>query len=939
MSSLFGFCTRFLNSNGSKINSNKNTIKPNLTILEDRMVPATSLVFNPDLGSPAHIRVFNPTDLSTHKDFYAFNPQYTGGVVTSNITFNAREYVAVAALQNTHIKIFDITENPKEIASYYAFKGYNGEINIKLIQNSLGNGIDLIASPKSGSNHIKIIDALTGTVKDQYYAYKFAKTTPVGIDIAPCGSTLTTSLIITPHSAGFPVLIKDLATGDTRQFALPAGFKPSDEGISDPDNNGKYFLQIKGSYSKSPNDNNFSILINLESLKIITNNGVFKNGNLISTIGYSYSVFDVGNGNKSIFSSSGQDQNLRPFGGYAGKIFVGSSFETFDNWAKFSTSFTTKEIDKIGSIQSKFIKVPTGYNLINSNGSTFVDQTGNTNTIAGSFNNLWKVNSDIGLPVTEAQITSTKDHWFQRFENGILSGPTDYALYPLKGEMYLGWKKLFEAGYDIGVPTSIIYGKTDKLQQFENGCISISNSGDPTFYRGYNLGDLSNLPEQDFYETSVSNYSAIRNVEDFDTNAPALNFTGVLGKVYNSTVATVTNPLGTVREGLKEASEIWTKIQSAFENPKKAFEETFKVQPPHRSLKDPASKYFTDILTSDIKTEVGGKKGIYSTIKKTDINYSITGYADINGTVKEFKDYDQTKMQFWDTRLDNPPNTESRWANWKGLPESIKNDNIVTTSEIANMVIDIQSSLKALSIGKTSLSNKDTYLSFLAQPLTRMPWVFSISVDTTTNPAGGINYGTHYSVREIVIFNNGILKSAESNLIEIFIPRQNFTTNIYTLAHEMGHSMGHEGYFTNTTGSKEYLGLKLIWDKFASLSQHANANTGTMAEVDPYYLSHWMDFADGYEDIKKPTGEKGEKAAYGYGSVNEDFPEFVAEIYRHKDDFNDYRAKSSATKQQKIDCVLQMINLMYPDSIGKTPQNISVRSTYSITNPNDILPK
>ena len=171
------------------------------------MVPATSLVFNPDLGSPAHIRVFNPTDLSTHKDFYAFNPQYTGGVVTSNITFNARGYVAVAALQNTHIKIFEITENPKEIASYYAFKGYNGEINIKLIQNSLGNGIDLIASPKSGSNHIKIMDALTGTVKDQYYAYKFAKTTPVGIDIAPCGSTLTTSLIITPHSAGFTVLI------------------------------------------------------------------------------------------------------------------------------------------------------------------------------------------------------------------------------------------------------------------------------------------------------------------------------------------------------------------------------------------------------------------------------------------------------------------------------------------------------------------------------------------------------------------------------------------------------------------------------------------------------------------------------------------------------------------------------------------------------------
>lgn len=931
MSSWLRLSPRFLNSFGSKVTSKKISFKPKLTMLEERVVPTASLVFYPDSGSPSHIRIFNPNDLSAHKDFYAFGTAYTGGVKSSSITFNNREYVAVAALQNTHIKIFDITTNPKEVASYYAFKGYNGEIDIKMIQNSSGNGIDIIATPKIGSSHIKIMDGLTGIVKSEFYAYNSYKTASIGIQIAPCGSTLSPSLIITPHEVGMPIVIKDLANGTTRKLDFPNGFKPSTEGISDPDNNGKYFLRIEGSYPKDPNNNGASILINLESMSYFTNAGVFQTKQIVSTINNSYGIFDLGNGNESINSSSGQTQNLRPFGGYAGKIFTGSSFETFDYWAKFSTSFTTKELEKIGSVKSKFTKLTSGYSLTNNNGTTFVDQTGKTNTIAGSFNNLWKVNSDIGLPITEAQITTTKDHWFQRFENGILSGPTDYALYPLKGDMYLAWKNLFQAGYDIGIPTSIAYGSNKNLQQFENGCIALGSSGDSTFYNNYTLADLRNLPEQDIAIVSSSNYNPIRNVDDFDTSDPALNLGGFVGKIFGGGQKVLSNPVGAIKDGLDQASEVWVKVRDAFANPKKVFEDVFKVDPPLRDLRTKEASPFTDVFTTDIKISGSQDKGSYSVISKTDAFFNVTGYATIQGTEKAYQNYDTTKMGFWDTKLSSSPFTTNLFSNWVGLPKSITSDNIVTTSEVSNMVIEIESSLKAIASGANKLNNPETYISFLAQPLTRMPWVFALT--STSSNTGGLNYSVDTSVRQIVRLNQGVLESGRSSLIELF----NKDTNIYTLAHEMGHSMGIENYFKASTGSSTYLSLKNLWDKFASLTQHSNIKTGTKPLVDSYYLSHWVDFANGYGDITKPS-KIGDEATYGYGSVNEDFAEFVAEIYRHKNDFSTYKLNSSSIKQQKIDCVLQMIDLEYPNSIGTTPQNIPVKSTYSITNPNTNLP-
>ena len=123
-------------------------------------------------GGAPHVKVFNGTDLSELASFFAFDPNFTGGVYVAagDVTGDSLDDIIVGAGvgANGHVKIFD-AQDSQLVSSFFAFGAdFNGGVRVAAIDLDGDDLVELVAANvREDKPQVIVLDPLTGEQLDR----------------------------------------------------------------------------------------------------------------------------------------------------------------------------------------------------------------------------------------------------------------------------------------------------------------------------------------------------------------------------------------------------------------------------------------------------------------------------------------------------------------------------------------------------------------------------------------------------------------------------------------------------------------------------------------------------------------------------------------------------------------------------------------------------
>jgi hypothetical protein len=130
-------------------------------------IPATSLfAVGAGVGGGPQVKVYN-SDGSLRLNFYAYDTSYHGGVTVATGDVNGGEFpdiVTGSAQGSSNVKVFD-GETGSQIASFYAFPGFTGGVNV-----AVADG-DIIVGAGPGGGPIVAGFSLSGGTVNQVFSF------------------------------------------------------------------------------------------------------------------------------------------------------------------------------------------------------------------------------------------------------------------------------------------------------------------------------------------------------------------------------------------------------------------------------------------------------------------------------------------------------------------------------------------------------------------------------------------------------------------------------------------------------------------------------------------------------------------------------------------------------------------------------------------------
>lgn len=133
------------------------------------------IITAPGAGAGPHVKVFDGKDQSELTSFFAYTPQFTGGVFVAAGDVNGdgrADIITGAATGLAHVKVFD-GSTQDELASFFAYDAsFSGGVRVAAGDVN-GDGIaELVTAPGPGTvSTVKVFNAITKEEQDGFQAF------------------------------------------------------------------------------------------------------------------------------------------------------------------------------------------------------------------------------------------------------------------------------------------------------------------------------------------------------------------------------------------------------------------------------------------------------------------------------------------------------------------------------------------------------------------------------------------------------------------------------------------------------------------------------------------------------------------------------------------------------------------------------------------------